>query len=134
MKKLCVLAAVLACTAFMVFTGCSGGGGGDDDSFDDPPDPGTLTLTLTETDGSLSIAGDTPVVLYQTGGVAQAILTIAAGYTSYQWEVDKIIKGTANSITLDAGDYTPGGHSLSVIVYKGTVPYSADISFTVNES
>jgi hypothetical protein len=50
-----------------------------------------------------------------------------------RWFVDGVQKGTGNSITINAADYSKGGHSLSLWVVKGGVPWSKAIDFTVTE-
>jgi hypothetical protein len=35
-------------------------------------------------------------------------------------------------LTVNASDYTLGGHTLTVTVYQGTVPWTQRINFTVS--
>ncbi|GHV70488.1 hypothetical protein AGMMS49928_18470 [Spirochaetia bacterium] len=65
-------------------------------------------------------------------------IQITGSYTRYEWYIDSRQKnpdsgsgGTA--LTLNAADYGVGNHTLTVVVYKGTVPYSAERLFTVSE-
>jgi hypothetical protein len=54
-----------------------------------------------------------------------------AGLTVYQWYVDGIPKGTANSIIIDAKNYAEKDHFLSVVILKGGKYYSRGMTFTV---
>jgi hypothetical protein len=66
-----------------------------------------------------------------------SIITIAdTGYDEYQWYVDNRVKpgdrdSSGRSLTLDALNYAPGTHTVSLVVYKNGVPYSQEQTFTV---
>jgi uncharacterized repeat protein (TIGR02543 family) len=59
--------------------------------------------------------------------------TVNTGYTSIQWYVDGQPEtgGTDQSITINAAGRDLKSYYLDVIVYKGVIPYSTTIHFTV---
>jgi uncharacterized repeat protein (TIGR02543 family) len=69
----------------------------------------------------------------KTGGTQTRTVNITgSGYTNPRWYVDGELKGTGNSVTIDAADYGVGGHNLTLIISKSGVSWSREISFTVN--
>ena len=50
---------------------------------------------------------------------------------SVEWRVDGRAAGTGNSVTLDAADYTVGGHRLQVTAHSGGIPWSKTLGFKV---
>jgi hypothetical protein len=92
--------------------------------------PPLLILTLAypadqaaeELSGLTPITPDTPITL-----------TANALFDSYQWQADGFIKGTANTFTLNAGDYSPGIHHLTLEVTLNGVVYSKSGAFTVQK-
>jgi hypothetical protein len=97
-------------------------------------DSGIRTIVLNPPDFSdpaaTELSGD-PITLYKTGGTAQTTLTVTGTYASCQWLVDGAVRGTADSLTLKASDYSPGAHFLTLEVVKDTVLYSKELVFTV---
>jgi hypothetical protein len=99
-----------------------------------------IDLALTLNDEGLTLTGlpETPPVIYKTGttGDPSVIITVTSpGYT-YTWQVDgnapKAGTTTDNSITLNAADYTVGGHKLLLrAVNASGDPWSKIIEFTV---
>jgi uncharacterized repeat protein (TIGR02543 family) len=63
---------------------------------------------------------------------SQPITITGTGYTNPRWFVDGILKGTGTNITISATDYNLGGHNLSLIITKGGVSWSKEITFTVS--
>jgi hypothetical protein len=45
--------------------------------------------------------------------------------------VDGELKGTGTAITVNAADYGVGGHYLTLLISKGGVSWSKEITFTV---
>jgi hypothetical protein len=71
-----------------------------------------------------------------SGGNATAFSAEVTGvYSGVQWYLygDPVSgsRGTARTITINAGDYARGDYYLGVTVTKDGVPYSTDIHFTV---
>jgi uncharacterized repeat protein (TIGR02543 family) len=66
-----------------------------------------------------------------SGGQSQTVTLTGSGYTNPRWFVDGDLAGTGNSVTIDAADYTAGGHSLTLLITKGGVSWSKEIAFTV---
>jgi hypothetical protein len=61
-------------------------------------------------------------------------ITAAGGYKFYQWAVDGIPADEQTSaFTLAGSDYGIGKHRVLITVYKGSVPYSKEITFTITE-
>jgi hypothetical protein len=48
-----------------------------------------------------------------------------------EWKVDGRSAGTGSSVTLQAADYTVGGHRLQATAYRGGRPWSKTLDFTV---
>jgi uncharacterized repeat protein (TIGR02543 family) len=73
--------------------------------------------------------------LYQNGTDPEEPLNrtvaLAGSWTSQEWKVDGGSLGSAASVTLNAGDYNAGGHTLQVTAYQGGIPWSKTVSFRV---
>jgi hypothetical protein len=98
---------------------------------------GSGAFTFAFDDEGEAALPDDPVTIYKITGQATYVLTAAGGFDKYQWFVDGMEKtalGPTSTLTLNAADYTLGGHNLSVMVYRGSVPYSYELSFTVKDS
>jgi uncharacterized repeat protein (TIGR02543 family) len=69
------------------------------------------------------------------GGAASKTIGLAGTWDTTpvaEWKVDgRTVPGTGSSVTLDAADYTLGGHRLQVTVYQGEKPWSKTLDFTV---
>jgi hypothetical protein len=96
---------------------------------------GSITIQFPLEDEPIGGFPEIAVTLYKTGTgpeyPASLTLTIPGSYSSYQWYVNTAPKGTGNSLILNAADYPLGQHSVSVVVMKGAVPYSREMTFTV---
>jgi hypothetical protein len=98
---------------------------------------GSGAFTFAFDDEGEAVLPDEAITIYKAPGAGQSstyTLTVAGTFTSYQWFVDDLpetITSTSKTFTLDAAKYTKGGHNLSVVVYKGTVPYSCELLFSV---
>ena len=71
-----------------------------------------ITLTIDQGQGTFS-QGSFPI---SKPGGSQTVTVTGAGYSNPRWFVDGSQKATGNSITIEAADYTVGGHSLSLWV------------------
>jgi hypothetical protein len=60
-----------------------------------------------------------------------ATLTASLGYESYEWLVDGESKGNTYKFTVNAAEYAPGKHYVSVELMLAGVPYSAETFFIV---
>jgi hypothetical protein len=64
-------------------------------------------------------------------GGSQIVSLTGSGYTNPRWFVDGELKGTETSLTVNAADYSLGGHTLSLIISKSGVSCSKGITFTI---
>jgi uncharacterized protein YjdB len=119
---------------------------------------GTATITATTTDGghtatctvTVTAAGSGDITLgfadNGSGAFSQDTFTVSKGgtpasqtitlletWSSQEWRVDGVVKDTGQNFTVNATDYTVGGHSLQVTVYNGSTPWSKTLQFTVTE-
>jgi len=101
------------------------------------PTTGTAKITIIhwkdEADGTNGVDG-TIVKDDKAGGFTATVNWDGVDENStilwYLWGIP--IAGNENgSITISAEDYNPGTYQLMVMVYKDDIPYSAEISFTV---
>jgi hypothetical protein len=95
----------------------------------------TIGLTIVDEGGILNL-GKNPdtAVIYKSGNPNAVTLSVTNNGYTYTWYVDGRVKGTGSSITLNAGDYAPGGHSvfLGALNTETDIPWSSDsIAFTV---
>jgi uncharacterized repeat protein (TIGR02543 family) len=90
-----------------------------------------ITLDLDDGEGAFSEQRFTISINGTSGTPQSQTITITGDYINPRWYVDNVLKGTANSITINAADYNVGGHSLSLLINKGGVSLSKDIPFTV---
>jgi hypothetical protein len=70
-------------------------------------------------------------IVKQGGAPASRTIALAGGWTNPEWRVDGRNLGAGSSITLNAGDYNVGGHTLQVTAYQGGVPWSRTVPFRV---
>jgi hypothetical protein len=117
---------------------------------DDTTQSYTVTVTV-QGQGGITITppsfSDEQVAGFNTAGYAvsktgtgalteEAILISDTTYSSYEWYVDGVAKPadsgySGRKLTIRAADYSTGNHTLTIIVYRGSVPYSAESFFTV---
>jgi uncharacterized repeat protein (TIGR02543 family) len=95
----------------------------------DTPPPAGITLSSPDAGSGAFNGGN--FTLSQGGSDSKTITINGDGYTDPRWYVDGALKGTAGSITINAGDYGVGVHSLSLIINKDGGIWSKDITFTV---
>jgi uncharacterized repeat protein (TIGR02543 family) len=89
----------------------------------------TITLYLDAGEGAFSQSSFT---VYKSGGTAGQTVTLSGtGYTNPRWYVDANLAQSGNSISINAADYTAGGHFLTLKVNRNDAPWSKEIAFTV---
>jgi uncharacterized repeat protein (TIGR02543 family) len=90
-------------------------------------------ISLLFTDTGEGIFSQGTFTLKRGGTPASQDITVNGTWDSVEWLVDGISRGTGSdfSFTVDAAGYTPGGHSLNVIVTKDGVPWSKVLPFEV---
>jgi hypothetical protein len=87
-----------------------------------------ITLGFTDAGGGAFIRDSFTI---SKGGAGVQTITLIGAWTSKEWRVDNQVKGTGNSITVNAADYTIGGHVLSLRVQNGDGWWTKNITFTV---
>jgi hypothetical protein len=100
----------------------------------------TITFPATDASGSASIT-----LVYPTDAADNALnygsitisgtqthnLTVIGDFDSYRWRVDGSARGSGKTFTLDAGEYAPGIHQISLEVTLNGAVYSKSGSFRV---
>jgi hypothetical protein len=95
---------------------------------------GSITLSYpTDADKASGELSGSPIIIVkgQTNGTEKQDLTVSGAFDTYRWRVDGVIKGYGNTFTLNAADYSPGVHQLSLEITLNGVAYSKSGSFTV---
>jgi hypothetical protein len=95
--------------------------------------PGDEDMTITSEIGAIILDIDDPLIISRAAGET---LTVTIGDTNndgVRWYVDGVSKGSADSLVIDAADYTAKKYTLLVLVYKDGIPYSRAITFTVTQ-
>jgi uncharacterized repeat protein (TIGR02543 family) len=87
-----------------------------------------ITLNPDLGDGTFS---QTDFTLSKGAGESQTLTVTGAGYANPRWYVGGDLKGTGDSIAINAADYRAGGYTLSLIISKNGVSWSREIDFTV---
>jgi uncharacterized repeat protein (TIGR02543 family) len=107
-----------------------------------PPVPVDITVWIDNWEnsgGDILDPGDDITISKTLDGGQSAVFTVRAegGYSGIQWYLNGSpipgTQGTAQSITVNAADYSTGTYRLEVTVSKNGTPYSAGIRFTVTE-
>jgi uncharacterized protein YjdB len=88
-----------------------------------------ITLRFND-QGSGAFSQDTFTVS-KSGATNTQAINVAGTWSSVEWRVDNQIRGTGTGYTVDADDYTAGGHTLSVTVMNGSIPWTKKVTFTV---
>lgn len=73
------------------------------------------------------------VVLDQAAATTTMVVGLAQSFAVQHWYVDGALIGSDATVTIDALDFRPGHHELTVFVQQGVdqPPYSASIPFTI---
>jgi hypothetical protein len=96
------------------------------------PGNAAITLSIDRGQGTFSQGSFTVSIDGDPHPQTQTVTVTGAG-SSPRWFVDGVQKAAGNSITVDAADYTAGGHSLSLWLELNDAPWSKEIDFTVTD-
>jgi hypothetical protein len=88
-------------------------------------------ITLSFTDQGSGVFSEGPFIVYKSGSPGNKLITLMGIWIGHEWFVDGASRGTGASITINANDYSLGGHSLTCVVENSGVPWSKTINFTV---
>jgi hypothetical protein len=91
------------------------------------PDAGVGAMDSGEENFTLSKKQGNPITIGLSSSIKEG------EYTALQWIVDGTLMGIGTSITIDAVDYSVGGHTLSLFIVKDGITWSQDITFTITE-
>ncbi|MDR1231278.1 MAG: DUF5018 domain-containing protein [Spirochaetaceae bacterium] len=73
-----------------------------------------------------------PAVVSLPPATLYADVSATAGFDTYQWSIDGTeLAPTGRSVTINRSDYIIGPHNLSVIAFKNSVPFNAEIIFNI---
>jgi len=105
---------------------------------DEPNIDGKAAITISlweDEDKNINLTpSSNNAAIYKNRTPDSFIASINDGYEWIQWYIGgELFCESVNEITVWADAYSDGIHQLTVVVYKGGVPYSADILFTVVE-
>jgi hypothetical protein len=127
----------LLCAAVLLWGACSQPAG--ETPTPSPPEVSVaITLWINGDGGILSSGEDMSISKTGAGGLGSSFTaTVSGGYSGVQWYTGGFpvpgSRGTAESITIRAADYTAKTHKLEVTVTKDGALYSKALSFTVTE-
>jgi hypothetical protein len=98
-----------------------------------PPPSGTVPITVSfggvpsdpvTVNGSASVS--------KTGGPLPVSVSAPGDYTAFEWRLDNVTMAqTGSTCNITVSSLSLGQHWVTVIAWKGTVPYSARIAFTL---
>jgi hypothetical protein len=111
-------------------------------------EPDDVSVTLSVKDEALVLGGFPAAVpvIYKTGTGAWSsgagkfktlaiTITNASDFSSLEWKVDEVSKGTGDTLTIDAADYQSGGHSITLLAEDAdSVPWSVSKNFMVQDN
>jgi uncharacterized protein YjdB len=118
--------------------------------------PGTAVITATTNDGGYTAActvtvaaarnislifsdpgagafNQTTFTVVKGGSPSSQTITLTGTWTGQEWRVDGRVRGSGTSFTVNAADYTPGGHTLELVVLNGSTPWSKTLGCTVSK-
>jgi uncharacterized repeat protein (TIGR02543 family) len=92
------------------------------------------TIKLSFSDPGSTAFNQSAFEVVRGGSSASQTITLVGGtLTSPEWRVDGKVRGSAtNSFTVNAADYTLGGHTLEVVGNSAGKPWSKTLQFTVS--
>jgi uncharacterized repeat protein (TIGR02543 family) len=97
--------------------------------------PGTQPVGLRFSDPGLVAFDQTAFTVVKDGSPASQSISLTGTWTSREWRVDGKVRGNEINFTVDAADYTVGGHTLEVVVFDAAaVPWSKTLRFTVAQA
>jgi hypothetical protein len=99
--------------------------------------PGTATIDITlELDNTNVVINDgNDITISKTSANSHnnSFTASVSGFTDIEWYVDGILEDIQPTITIDAVNRLAGTYRLNVRAYKDSMPYSAEIQFTVTD-
>jgi uncharacterized protein YjdB len=112
-------------------------------SAEDPSKAVTCTVTVTDSAGGITlnfnddgkdVFVNTTFTVKNSGTPASETINLPGSWVSQEWRVDGVLKGTGTTtFTVNAADYTVGGHILQVTVKDSDNNYwSKTLRFTVS--
>jgi hypothetical protein len=95
---------------------------------------GGLVIEIGFNHGDIDVSGSNGVNTIYRDGAPNSLTLSVSGYTDMSWYVDAgMTELTGNPLTLQAADYGIGSHIVNFNGYKGGVPFSQMVPFTVAE-
>jgi hypothetical protein len=91
---------------------------------------GGIGIDLSSPGIAWDYTGADPALSKGAGDTLTIIIT-GETYDDYYWSVDYTLVSAADSVTLNAVDYTPGAYTLVLIVSKDSEYYSKTLNFTI---
>jgi hypothetical protein len=88
-----------------------------------------ITLRFND-QGSGAFSQDTFTVS-KSGAPNTQTIVVTGSWSNVEWRVDNQVRETGNSFTVNAANYTVGGHTLRVTVIQGVIPWTKTLVFTV---
>jgi hypothetical protein len=90
-------------------------------------------ILVNPTDAANGVLSGGGITIAKTAGTSNQTETlgVTGTFDTYKWRVDGTVKGTGNSLILNAADYNLGPHQVSLEVTLKGVPYSESGTFTV---
>ncbi|AEF86194.1 repeat protein [Treponema primitia ZAS-2] len=88
-------------------------------------------IILSFADSGSGVFSQESFTVIKSGTPASQAIVLAGSWTKREWYIDGGLRGNGVSLTVNASDYTLGGHILTVTVYQGTIPWTKRINFTV---
>jgi uncharacterized repeat protein (TIGR02543 family) len=98
-----------------------------------PPPPEARPMVSFSDPGDTAFDQETFTVV-RGGSPGSRTITLTGAWTSGEWRVDGRVRGAGTSLTIDAADYTLGGHVLEVVVLNEGTPWSKTLRFTVAQA
>jgi hypothetical protein len=95
------------------------------------PVTGDQAITLVFTDDGDGAFSQENFAISQSLSESQTVTSPGSDYTNHRWFVDGDLKGTTDTIAIDAVDYSVGKHNLTLLISKGGISWSKEMSFTV---
>jgi uncharacterized protein YjdB len=92
-------------------------------------------ITVSFTDAGAGAFSETSLTVKKSGtGEEQSkTITLTGSWSTGEWRVDGLVRENSPSFTVNAADYTAGGHTLQVTVYNETHNWSKTLPFTVED-
>jgi hypothetical protein len=96
------------------------------------PGTGSLKVSIGFSYGDIEVRGSDGINRIYKGGDPSRLVLEVTGFEELTWYVDKSTAGiTKNPLTLEAGTYSSGTHSVTFTGKRGGIPYSQPVAFTV---